>query len=435
MSAVDETVAIDAVGQPTSPYSWFERRKNVLGAFVGLHALFLVSLGPTILGGSVLGDLPLYRTWAIDGLDYGQWPGLSVPWVYPVGALVPIVLAALAGPYFFQLIWFVMITALNGWSILVLIRGGSSAGYRAAWWWMLFLLVMSPVALLRLEGITAPLVVIGLTFLARRPVIAGVLLSVAAWIKVWPAAVVLAVVIAHRRRWRVLAAAGGVTAAIVVAVTALGGVRLVSGFVTAQAERGLQLEAPVTTVWLWMSDLGAPNTYVWQNSLLSTEEVSGPGDSVAVAVMGWAMPIALALILALVVWVLRAVGPQTSLVLLASLALVTALVVFNKVGSPQYVLWIGPVVAVGIWADPSAWRIPSLLLLSIAGLTTLIFPILYIPLIDGNVAAATVLTLRNLLLLVLFGWAIARLFALRRGDGRIISSPAEGSSTADAVAR
>ncbi len=430
MSAVDESVEIEGVGLTAPTVSWFERRKNVLGAFIGLHAVFLIALGPTIVGGSVLGDLPLYRAWAVDALNFGQWPGISEPWVYPVGALAPIVAAALAGPYLFQLLWFVMIMALNGLSVLVLVRGESSAGYRAAWWWMLFLLVMSPVALLRLEGFTAPLVVIGLTWLARRPVIAGVLLSVAAWIKVWPAVVVLAAVIADRLRWRVLAAAGGVTAVIVGTVAALGGASLVTGFVTTQAGRGLQLEAPVTTVWLWMADLGAPNTYVWQNSLLSTEEVSGPGDSVAVAVMGFAQPIALALVVALVLWVLRAVGPQKSLVLLGSLALVTALIVFDKVGSPQYILWIGPVVAVGIAADPAAWRVPSVLLLSIAGLTTLVFPILYIPLIDGDIASATVLTLRNALLVVLLGWAIVRLIALRRGEAPGTASSAERRSSA-----
>ncbi|WP_426518922.1 glycosyltransferase 87 family protein [Diaminobutyricibacter sp. McL0618] len=431
MSAVGESVEVDGGGlRPSVP--WFEQRRNVLSAFVGLHAIFLVALGPTILTGSVLGDLPLYRTWAIDALNYGQWPGISESWVYPVGALAPILAAAIAGPLFFQLIWFVIITALNGWSVLVLIRGESSAGYRAAWWWMLFLLLMSPVALLRLEGLTAPLVVVGLIWLARRPLIAGVLLALAAWIKVWPAAVVLAATIGHRRRWPMLAAAAGVTAGIVATVAALGGLRFVAGFVTTQAQRGLQLEAPVTTPWLWMADLGAPNTYVWQNNLLSTEEVSGPGDSVAVTVMGFAMPIALALILVLMLWVHRTVGAHPGLALLGSLALVTALVAFNKVGSPQYILWIGPVVAVGVMADPPGWRVPSRLLLAIAGLTTLIFPILYMPLVGGDMAAATVLTVRNALLLVLLGWAIAGLIALRKSQRGSSATSADSSRASDA---
>ncbi|WP_426592108.1 hypothetical protein ACPPVS_09935 [Cellulomonas sp. McL0617] len=417
MSAVDESVEIDDVGQVTpAPAPWWARRRSVLAGFVALHAFFLVTLAPAILGGGVDGDLGLYRSWALGGLHHGQWPGLSVPGVYPVGALAPILAAAVAGPFFFQLVWFAMVTALNALATFVLVRGGSSTGYRAAWWWMAFLLLVYPVDLLRLEGITAPLVVVGLLLVARRPVVAGVLLSVAAWIKVWPAAVVLAVVTAHRRRWPVLGAAVAVSTGVVVAVASLGGMSHLTGFLGTQADRGLQLEAPVTTPWVWMEALGASNTYVWNNTVLSTEEVHGPGDGVAVTLMGIAMPIALALVLALIVWVLRGVGPSPELVLLGALALVTALFVFNKVGSPQYVLWIGPIVAVGIRQGPFGWRVPATVLLVIAGLTTLVFPTMYSHLVDGDLLPAVALTLRNALLVVLMGWAVARLFALRRGS-------------------
>ena len=411
MSAVYEGVE-DDVASPALP--WFEQRRNLVSAFVVLHVLFLVALGPAIVTGDALGDLPLYRTWVLDAFQFGQWPGITVPWVYPVGALAPLLAASVAGLGMFQLIWFLLITALNGTSIHFLVREGSTAGYRAAWWWLVFLLVMSPVALLRLEGFTAPLVIIALAVLARRPAVAAALLTAAAWIKVWPAAVLLAAVIGYRRRRPLILAALGVTALVVGTVAALGGARFLTGFVTAQTDRGLQLEAPITTPWLWLADLHLPNTYVWQNNLLSTEEVSGPGDSVAVAVIGYALPIALLLVAILLVRAVRVRGPEPVLVVVGSLALVTTLVVFNKVGSPQYVLWIAPVVAVLIRTDPRAARIPSMLLLVIGGLTTAIFPILYIPLTDGDPVVAAILTVRNALFIVVLGWSIRRLFALSR---------------------
>ncbi|CAM5469637.1 hypothetical protein [Leifsonia shinshuensis] len=415
MSAVDASVEAEDVATPAVP--WFERRRNVVSAFVGLHVVFLIALGPAIVTGDALGDLPLYRTWVLDAFQFGQWPGITVPWVYPVGALAPLLAASVAGLGAFQLVWFLLITLLNGTSIHSLIRGGSTAGYRAAWWWLVFLLVMSPVALLRLEGFTAPLVVIALTTLTRRPAVAAALLTAAAWIKVWPAAVLLAAGIAYRRRRPLILAALGVSVLVVGTVAALGGLRFLTGFLTTQADRGLQLEAPISTPWLWLADVRAPNTYVWQNNLLSTEEVSGPGDDVAATVMGYALPLALLVVAILLFRAVRARGPEPILVVVGSLALVTTLVVFNKVGSPQYVLWIGPVVAVLVWADPREWRVPAMLTLTIATLTTLIFPILYIPLTDGDPVAAAVLTARNALFLVLLGWSIRRLLALTRSPG------------------
>jgi len=94
------------------------------------------------------------------------------------------------------------------------------------------------------------------------------------------------------------------------------------------------------------------------------------------------------------------------------LALVTTFVVFNKVGSPQYLLWIAPVVAVGVAHDWAAWRIPAYLTLVIGGLTTLVFPIFYLPLVHGDAGAILLLTVRNVLLVVLLGWSVLTLWRL-----------------------
>jgi hypothetical protein len=394
---------------------WLKQRRFLVGGFVGLHALFLLALLPTILTGETLGDLPLYRDWAMQGLDLGLWQGISTEWVYPVGALVPIVAAALAGPLLYQLLWFLMTTALNATSVYILARGGAGrSGYRAAWWWMLVLLIMSPVALLRLEGITAPLAVIGLTLIARRPAVAAVILSAATWIKVWPAALILALVVACRKRWTVLITGVAFTLLVVIVVAALGGIQFLASFVSMQSDRGLQLEAPVTTPWLWMSILGVPGTYIWQNMSINTEEVTGPGDTIAAAVTDPAMLLAVALILTLILLAVRRGVAETKLLLVGSLALVTTLVVFNKVGSPQYMLWIAPVIAIGIRENWREWKTPAILMLVIAGLTTAVFPILYLPLVAGNAGAAAILTTRNTLVIVLFGWAVGRLWSMTR---------------------
>jgi hypothetical protein len=48
------------------------------------------------------------------------------------------------------------------------------------------------------------------------------------------------------------------------------------------------------------------------------------------------------------------IGEQ-HLILRGAFALTSALIVFNKVGSPQYMLWLAPVVAAGLLIDRKAW--------------------------------------------------------------------------------
>lgn len=395
--------------------AWLRRPRTLLLGFVGLHTLFLLALLPTILTGRVLGDLPLYRVWAEQALANGVWQGIDVEWVYPVGALLPIVLADAAGPLLYQLLWFLMTAALNAAAIGILTDWGRDrTGYKAAWFWLAFSLVLSPVGLLRLEGLSAPLVIMGLVLLARRPVVAAALLTLATWIKVWPAAVLLAVVAAGRRRLSVIVTGAVITTGITVAVWAAGGLRFLTGFITMQSDRSLQLEAPVTTPWVWLAAMGTPGSTIYQNYDIATREVSGPGAGFMAAIMTPVMFLTIAGIFVLLLIALRRSRDPAQLVLLGALALVTTFVVLNKVGSPQYLLWIAPVVAVGIAHDWARWRVPAYLTLVIGGLTTLIFPIFYLPLVHGDAGAVLLLTLRNGLLLVLLGWSVAALWKTAR---------------------
>lgn len=396
--------------------AWLTRPRTLVFGFLLLHLVFLLALLPTIIAGGVLGDLPLYRSWAEGGLSYQIWPGLSMPWVYPIGALAPITLAALGGPGLYLLFWFLMTTVLNAGAVAALTNfGRRTSGYAAAWWWMLICFVLSPVALLRLEGLTAPLVIIALVLLARQPVIAAALLTVATWIKVWPVAVLLAIVAVSRQRIRVIVTAVVVTAGVVVGVWALGGISYLTGFITMQSDRALQLEAPISTPWVWLAALGAPGSYIYQNFAIATREVAGPGAAAAAAAMTPLMVLAIGGVLTLIFLAKRRITDTGHLLLLGALALSSALVVFNKVGSPQYMLWIAPIVAVGVATDWRRWHVPAYLMLVIGVLTTLIFPVFYLPLIDGDPAALIVLTARNALVIVMFGWSVQRLWMLARG--------------------
>ena len=395
-----------------------QRPRTLIWAFIALHVVFFVALAPMMLTGQVLGDLPLYRQWAELGFDHGRWQGIDTEWVYPIGAMGPIALANIGGPYLYQFMWFFMTVLLNAAAVAVLTNFGRRiSGYKAAWWFLAVSFLLSPVGLLRLEGLTAPLVIMGLVVLNRRPIVAAALLSVATWIKVWPAAVVLAVVVASRRRVTMIVTGAAITAVIAASVALLGDAKYLTGFVSMQSDRALQLEAPVSTPWVWLAMLGQPQTSIYQNYAIATREIRGPGAEAAAAMMTPLMFAAIGLIFVLMLLARRRGHDAAQLMLIGALALVTAFVVFNKVGSPQYMLWIAPVVAAGIVHGWHRWRMPAYLLLVIAGLTTLVFPVVYLPLVAGDPVSLVLLTLRNGLLVVLLGWAVVALVQLVRTPG------------------
>jgi uncharacterized membrane protein len=75
-------------------------------------------------------------------------------------------------------------------------------------------------------------------------------------------------------------------------------------------------------------------------------------------------------------------------------------------------LWLAPIVVVGLAIDRGKWLVPANLMMVISIATTLIFPIFYMPLVHGSRSALMLLSVRNVLLVVLLGWAISRLVSL-----------------------
>lgn len=392
-------------------------------AFAVVHLGFLAALAPLILGGGVLSDVNFYRQWAFDGLQEGHWLVLDADWVYPVLALVPMVIAALFGFSAYQFTWFLMFTALNACAVAVLARRAGEQGIVAAYWWLAATALLGPVAVGRVDGLTAPLVITGLLFLATRPVLASALLSVATWIKVWPAAVILAVLVAWKKRLTLLATGAAVSALIAAVVALGGGLSHLLSFFGEQGARGMQMEAPFTTPGLWQAILGSSDAYIFEDKVINTREVRGALGEPVAALMTPLLALAALAVVGLLIWALRRGADPRALLISGSLALVAAFIVFNKVGSPQFMLWLGAVTAVGLAWEGRAWKVPGILMLAIAALTTLVYPMFYSALYnDLNIAVALLLTARNILLLVLFGWALARVVALTRAGGAGISA-------------
>ncbi|MBF4995443.1 DUF2029 domain-containing protein [Arthrobacter gandavensis] len=402
--------SIPVAGQPS-----YTRSRVLWPAFAGVHLLFFGLLSPLVFTGEVLSDIQFYRQWAFEGLQEGHWQGITTDWVYPIGALAPMLLAAAFGYGPYQFAWFLIFAGLNAAAFAVLTADRTRVRCVAAYWWLGITALLGPVAVGRIDGLTAPLVIMGLLWLATRPVVASLLLSAATWIKVWPAAVILAVLAVSKRRLTLLVTGAAFSAVVAATVAAAGGLRHLLSFMGAQGDRGMQLEAPFTTPGLWQAILVRSDAYIYEDTVINTREVRGALGEPVAALMTPLLALAAVAVVLLLVWALKRGADAGALLAAGSLALVSAFIVFNKVGSPQFMLWLGAVVAVGLAWEGRAWRVPAAMMIAVAALTTLVYPMFYEALYnDLNVAVAVLLSVRNLLLMALLAWSLGKITALAR---------------------
>ncbi|WP_230854600.1 glycosyltransferase 87 family protein [Arthrobacter terrae] len=381
-----------------------------------------------VIHGTTFSDTEQYRQWALEGFNPPDLEGNISPWVYPVLAQIPIFLANIAGPDVYLLIWMLIITVLNAGAMLYLTRGTRRvSGIAPAWWWLVFTVFMGYLSFARVEGITAPIVLVALLFAAKRPLVATVLLSIATWIKVWPAAVIAPIVIVSRKRVKILATGALVSAVVVLGTFLAGGGNHLFDFLTNQGERGMQLEATFSTPWVWLSVFRIGGAKIADNPAINSTEVYGPGAATAAVMMQPLFLLAAAVAALLLVWALRKGAEREELFLEGALMMTTAFIVFNKVGSPQFIIWLAPVIIAGLTHDWDRWKVPAALLMAIAVTTFVIYPLFYTPLIHANPVMAAVLTARNVLLVVLLYWSIRRTVELARRPRPVtgtVSAPA-----------
>lgn len=405
---------------PAKAIAWFATPASVWWGFAVVHLYFLGWMASFFLNGGTFSDTEQYRQWAMDGYNPADLDGKISPWVYPVLAQIPIFLANIAGPGLYLLVWTLIITALNAVGLLFLTRGSRRVtGIAPAWWWLFFTVFMGYLSFARVEGITAPIVLIALLYAAQRPIVAGVLLSVATWIKVWPAAVLVPIVIASRKRVQVLLSGVAVTAVVAVGTWLSGGLPHIMDFLTNQGERGMQLEATFSTPWVWLSVFNIAGSKMADNTAINSTEVYGPGASVAAFLMQPLLILAAVAAAVLLVRALNRGAEREELFLEGALMMVTAFIVFNKVGSPQFIIWLAPVIIAGLTHDWERWKVPAALLMGIAITTFVIYPLFYTPLIHAHPVMAAILTTRNVLLVVLLWWSVQRTAELGRKPNQV----------------
>ncbi|HEY5230171.1 MAG TPA: glycosyltransferase 87 family protein [Galbitalea sp.] len=413
------SVTSSALPRVRRAFSTIARSPTALwSAFVLTH-LWLGFLNLTAPG-QPLGDVVnQYKYWTEQADLATFYVGIDKSWVYPIVALIPMVIAGVFGFANYAGTWLSLVFLLDCIAFAALV-GWRRPGRPVAigWWWIAFLLLLGPIALGRIDSISVPIAIVAVLLLAARPKMAAFLLTIATWIKVWPAALIAAVVIASKRRVGVLITAAATSAVIIAVALALGARGNVFSFVTQQTARTLQIESPASTIWMWLSYFNVGGSFPYYDAAINTFEVSGPSSAGVAALLNPLLGLAVLVIAALGVVAAQRGATVTELLAPLALALVTALIAFNKVGSPQYMTWLVVPIILGLatrtMGHGRSFRFPAILALVAAGLTQVIYPYLYVQLIYLNLSLLVALTARNVLTVLLFAWAVSAVVGLTR---------------------
>jgi len=316
---------------------------------------------------------------------------------YPPGAISIFTLPALVpGHYelafrFLQLLFGVTLVAL----VAFLVRYRSSVTRVAGplvVGAMPFLL--GPVVFFRYDLWPALLVTASLLALERRGhALAGSALGAAVAAKIFAVVLLplfLAVALARSERAarRLVAGfiAGGAVFALPFVLLGPGGVAF---SLRSQFGRGLQIESLGGSALLFLHTVGIGRPVILFRSG-SLNVVGGLADALAVAESVALVAVVVAISVAC--WRRRGdLDPR-----LVSAALVLATIVFAKVLSPQYLVWIVPLVAI---CETTGGGV-LVLLCVVLGLSQLVYPTLYDQLVAGEVVPSVLLVTRNVLLFV-----------------------------------
>jgi len=273
-----------------------------------------------------------------------------------------------------------LMLAFDAWFCRMLyVRCGRRQG-AAVTLWLAAGPMMGPIMVTRFDIVPGILAGAAVLLLDRRPRLASALVTLGAAIKLWPVVLLPALAAPARTRWRVIVAAL-VTATLVVAACLLvGGYdRLVSPLQW-QSDRGLQIESlaalPLMIPWSVVHE-----PWVVDFSRFITSEIHGPGDSVLITLASVAS--VLAFVAMALLW-FRAWRrrPDVDAEMVGWIMLTTTglLIVTNKVFSPQYLLWLLPVVLAMVTVAPrgdTGVRRFAVLMLTVGLLTHVLYPNAY----------------------------------------------------------
>lgn len=378
-------------------------KRHSLWALWGGWFLARVTLvGLTLIDEMPAGDVFYYYS-SVFGNDPSQMTEYPDAGVWPV-RLIAALVGANPTNFLFAFIGFCLL--IDAIFLTFILRFGGTLRLWGGWFWILFGTALGPVFVLRLDLFPGLFVAAFAALLFRHPKISAAMLALATATKLWPGVLAASLVGGwrSRRTWsRLVAFFGSLVLLVVITVITSGVSRLVSPL-TYQGERGLQIESLAATIFM-VRAVRDPQQYAIGYAESKSYEIHGPGTAEMVTMVDLFMLVILgfAVLWAAMMMLKNRWHPRTAIAF--SLLLIVLLIVSNKVFSPQYLIWVGPILAVCLCIS-RAWQVRAMagLLLVASVLTQGLYPFNYDALLDNLDAtefAVSLLVLRNVLVAVI----------------------------------
>ncbi|MEO6288014.1 MAG: hypothetical protein ABIN80_06295 [Dyadobacter sp.] len=362
-------------------------------------------------------DLTLYYSTAVHLLE-GQVPFRDFKLEYPFFALIPIVIPQLfngltGGGFYTYSFWLVLQNMLLGLAIGVLIYKTAKLNKKIAVYKYLVILIFSlPVFLYRLDPFPAFLTIFAIYALVSKPFTSGASLMVSIGAKLYTIiflpVIGLFYLINQRHKAAIMSFMGGLLV-LLLAFAAFflmeeNGLR---DFLTYHQSRGIHLESFLGGLLLLLYQFGIASVEV-KHSYGAMHLVT-PWTDELLFIVKVITPICFAALVIFIGWTFRQqrlVEKEVSILSLihACTAQLLLFLLLNKVLSPQYMVWLLPVIP---FCNSRIFLIFTAALM----LTVFIFPGEYHYLIARHISMVLVLNLRNMLLI----WLLFEvLYAFRR---------------------
>ena len=355
--------------------------------------------------GMPMGDLNLaYQQWMNANAPFG----LSADWVYPYLALLPMWLANAVSPGALMWPWLIGCGFLTLGIVLVIAY--RSKKVLPMYYWLAATVMLGPVAISRLDTVSVALAIIAVYLLSRgSEATSAIWLTVATWVKVWPIAALSAIFVASQRKKNLAVVILCANLAILLIGFVLGADSSIFSFLTGQTGRGIQIESPIAEFWLWPAVLGDHSFGIQYSASMMTFEVFGANIPIFAGLMSIVQLGALAITFALGLVAYKKGANSRDVFFWVLFTGTLDLIVFNKVGSPQYLTWLVVPIVYGLLVGVSRINLAAIGVLVASAVTWLIYPVMYSGLLQNGFFETLTLTIRNLMLLAGLVYANLRL--------------------------
>ncbi|QDZ42702.1 hypothetical protein [Corynebacterium sp. sy039] len=329
---------------------------------------------------------------------------------YPALLLAPLQLLALFSndENAFTIALIIATIALDAIFLCFILCQKQKGTFSASVFWIFFTVTALHMSVLRLDII--PGVCIGIFALAlfTSPTFSSAILAIATMLKLWPG-VLAAGLLSSKKKMsaRTVEVFGATILLIALSIIGASGITRITSPLTYQSDRGLQIESFWATPFMLLHGIPglSDGSYEIFYAPSKSFEISGPGVSTALMISSIGFGLLIIFCLLWAVKTLRAPYTYDPLVTLSwTVTIIICLLVTNKVFSPQYLVWLGPILSICLLKQPhnKYVRLLCILCLVITALGTYIYPFHYGDIMQADIFswALVALAARNILVFI-----------------------------------